>query len=327
MDLEQELKNKAEEFDKINFKYPYQVVPEWIKYATDSQSQLTTGIPSFDKDLKYRLRGQLGAYIGRGGTKKSLLAQSSMQQNIRSNHAKGIYLSMEMSLVRLLDRIIDSSVVTPNSMIGRPSEALEYMARNNREEAHEYLTDQLKSVYGENMAIMGKPRMTSEDIDKAIFEYKRIHGDMDCMVVDGLSMMGGDSDEKTRLEFNTADLKAIANEQNIYISLIVHASRAAKYHFRDLREYIRGTEKILDNVDFIICLSMLVDQTEYSEGMTDIPYINDKMYAWFWNKRDTGNIIKKVADFNSKDFSIIERPEDVEIWECRSKKKGLSDGL
>src|SRR5690606_15035986 len=91
---------------------PAEMVDNWTKAIEgDLDRPLTTGISKFDADLKNKLRGTVGAYLGYGGTKKSLLALQGCRQNVLShkNNCTGVYSNMEMAQFQLLSRILDMS--------------------------------------------------------------------------------------------------------------------------------------------------------------------------------------------------------------------------
>ena len=88
---------------------------------------------------------------------------------------------------------------------------------------------------------------------------------------------------------HTKELKELAIEFNIAIFLIVHASRGEALDARDLRNKIRGSEKVIDNSDCAIYLSQIVDPELTIDNLTE--YSKHQGYIRCYNKRGSGNYI------------------------------------
>ena len=149
--------------------------------------------------------------------------------------------------------------------------------------------------------------MTVEDYDNIIKRYKDEYGQLDMLVVDGLSMMGGKGSETELYTTNSGELKDLAKDHNIYIPLICHLSKGATETTRDTRRFVRGSEKILDNVDFVIMMSLISDDMD--------GFISNKGYARMYNKRGSGNFISKIYDFNDVNLLMTEIEEDPKMYD------------
>lgn len=302
---------------EIKFSYPYELVDEWKQYISDENKGLTTGFDVFDRDLRNTLRGKVGAYIGYGGTKKSLLALMSMHKSVKMHKAKGIYSTMEMPAVQILERMIDMAF---DAETDNASWRFEQLYKQKKEVIKELQTG-LKDFYGTDFAITSKSRCTPDDYRKMIEKYKEEHGNLDVLVVDGLSMMGGDGSETESYTTNSGHLKDLANEYNVFIALICHLSKGADLHTRDTRRFVRGSEKILDNVDFIVMLSLVIDPLR-TVGRT-FEYRKDIGYARMYNKRGSGNTINLIYEFDQLKLLMRETTMEPSDYELDSKDKAV----
>jgi len=308
---------------------PAEMVDNWTKAIEgDLDRPLTTGISKFDADLKNKLRGTVGAYLGYGGTKKSLLALQGCRQNVLShkNNCTGVYSNMEMAQFQLLSRILDMSfeedgVFKSYSYVQESRYEVAYKNRDKvkMSQIADELRGKLRELYGRNLYVNSQSNMTIEDYDRLLKEAKKRNGVVDQLVIDGLSMMSGIGTETERYNTNSKELKDLAKDHNVYIPLICHLSKGAEKHTRDTQRFIRGSEKILDNVDFVIMMSLNIDEGRSSQG--NIKYYGDSGYISFFNKRGSGNTIDVIYRFNKKRLLIEETDEDPAMYEVDFSKK------
>lgn len=290
------LKSKIQQQEKKMYKSAADWVDDWIDLGIrQKESPLMFGFDQIDEDLKGNMRGSLGAFIGYGGTKKSLLALNILNLNINLSSACGIYSTMEMPATLLLNRMIDFALppVEDNRLnykISRAEHLYNKLTKENQKEIASELKIGLSKYYGNNLAITQQSRMTVDDYDTLIKRYKQDHENLDCLVVDGLSMMKSIGTENESYTTHSAELKDLAKDHNIFISLICHLSKGATVYDRDTSVYVRGSQKILDNVDFYSCLSLL--EGEDKKPRKDIGWIR------FINKRFSGNQIDVIYDFD-----------------------------
>jgi hypothetical protein len=137
--------------------------------------------------------------------------------------------------------------------------------------------------------------------------------------VDGLSMMGGKGTETELYSQNSADLKQLANEENILVILICHVSKGAEKWTRDLSRNIRGSEKILDNCDFYATLSQIQEANNPELYRQDIGFIN------FVDKRGTGKTIDVVYSFDPKRLKMAESMLDPSLFYESVKKSSKKE--
>lgn len=309
---------------------PYELVDQWIKgIEGDLDRPLTTCIPKFDKVLRNKLRGTVGAYIGKGGTKKSLLALQGCKENVRThfNNCTGVYANMEMAPFQFLSRLIDMTFEVEDyaynaSWYYETNYSKGYKAGDKEimNEVTGVLKEYLKNNYGQNLYINSQSNMTIDDFHKLVERAKAKNGKVDILVIDGLSMMAGTGNETETYTTNSKELKDLAKLHNIYIPLICHVTKAATKHTRDLQEFIRGSEKILDNVDFQIMTSLLIDVDRSGETTE---YLEDKGYIRLYDKRGSGKTENVIYEFNSTTLTISETGLDPKLFEVEKKGKAF----
>lgn len=292
-------------------------VDEYLDHLFHPSSEMTTGFPSFDSILRKRLKGKLGCIIGYGGSKKSLFALNSCLKNIYYHGCTAIYSTMEMAAPELIDRIVDYMVEVD---YGNASVEIE---KAGREQARKLLVEQVSPLLGTKLYITQNSSLTCEGYDKILTDVTSQTGRVDMLVVDGLSMMGGKGSETEKYSDNTRDLKEVANKWNIYIQLMCHVSKGADRHTRDLVDKVRGSEKILDNCDFVVIMSQIID--EQNSTAETIEYRHDKGYARLYDKRGSGRTCNKIYNFTSTRLMLDETSEDPKYYEVKKQKRNNSN--
>ncbi len=294
---------------------------EWYENLLPQKHELTLGFSKFDKEMRGRLRGKLGVVLGYGGSKKSLYVKNVAKINAESQ-AKTIYSMMEMGIGDTINRFVDMKV---NGETENATYALERMEKLKSGEALRLFSEQIAPAYGETILLSFNNSMTCDKYDKLIERTIQEKGKVDILIVDGLSMMGGDKMETERYSQNSQQLKTIANKYNLLVLLICHASKGAEKHTRDLAKNIRSSEKIIDNCDFYINFSLLIDP---SKSVGDIvEYRTDKGYVRLVNKRGSGRSISVIFDFSPFILSLIETDDHPHDYEIKRKSKSTLDAL
>jgi hypothetical protein len=264
-------------------------IPEWERYTLQEQTKMSLVFQDLNLIMRGRLKGKLGVVMGYGGSKKSLYAKNVLIKNIKLTNEPGIYSTMEMSVPQLIDRIIDHEVYYQ----GQTTNAHEILSQQYRQDINKgrkFLTDLAKEL-GNNLQITPNGRMVSDNYKKCIEIVRETVGHPCMLVADGLSMMGGKGTETEVYSRNTAELKELANEENIFILLICHVSKGGEKDTRDLSRLIRGSEKILDNCDFYMTMSQIREQEGCDEFRQDIGFVN------FHDKRGSGKTSNLVYNF------------------------------
>ena len=299
-------KTKLKEIDrKLQLLKPFQVVDEWVDNEISvRKNPMSTGFKNFDEVLRSNLRGKLGIFAGYGGTKKSLFALNLACRNSQASmDTTAIYSTMEMNATNLLDRMIDYSMGSQQDGVYSVS-AVEYWRRklddSNKELIANSIKECLKEFYQDKILINQKSRMKPDDY-RALLDKALSHGhNVNTLIVDGLSMMGGDGKEVELYSENSAALKEIANEYNIFVGLIAHLSKGLSLDSRDVRSHIRGSQKILDNCDFVMMFSHILEDLD---GVIESD--ETKGFIRCYDKRGTGKMIDTVYNFN-KDRLMLE---------------------
>ena len=312
------LKHKAQQLDKkIAVKTASQVVDAWVENELKIRNNpMITGFKVFDEDLRNNLRGKLGIFAGYGGSKKSLYALNLSCHNAFMQTGKAIYSTMEMSSVNLLDRMIDFQYGNHKGQ-----RATEYfrstLSEESKKEVKQFLESGLSDYYGDRLLISQQSRMKPDDYRKLLDATIEEHGEINTLIVDGLSMMGGDGSEVEVYSENTAALKEIANEYNIFVGLIAHLSKGLEIDTRDVRSHIRGSQKIMDNCDFVMMFSLIREQ-----GFETLEVNKDIGFIRLYNKRGTGNTIDCIYNFNQDRLLLEQSEADPRMYpEMKEEKK------
>jgi hypothetical protein len=289
-------------------------IPEWENYILQEKTNMSLNFFDINQVMQGRLKGKLGVLLGYGGAKKSLYALNIALRNMSLSDEICLYSTMEMSVPQLINRIIDHEVKDPKGFNASDTAAKIY--REDINEGRNFIAKQLAAALGNRLQIIANSRMTYEWYKKAIQKVKETVGTPSILIVDGLSMMGGKGSETEVYSQNSADLKQLANEENILVILICHVSKGAERHTRDLSRNIRGSEKILDNCDFYATLSQIQDETTPEIYRQDLGFIS------FVDKRGTGKTVDVVYGFDARRLKMEESMLDPkQYYEAVTKKK------
>lgn len=317
-----ELRDRKKKERELDLVTPADLVPVWAKYKTDDTGLISIGIPQIDEDKKFRYKGTVTAIVGYGGSKKSLLALNSAREAIFNSDCTAVYSSMEMSDIMKLDRILDMSI-NMKEKYANPSYMIEKAIKADQGRIPD-LQNELDDLYKDRLLLNFKPRATAKDYEQMILKAIERTGRCDLLIVDGLSMMGGTGgfNETAQYSVNSGELKELANKYNVWIALICHCARGGTKHTRDTQQYIRGSEKVLDNVDDVICASQIIDIEESSDSYT--AYRKDVGYLWYMNKRGSGNEVPVIYHFDRVSLKMSatgEDPADFEYTESKNKSR------
>lgn len=299
--------------EEINIKSFGEWIPEWENYTLQQQTPMSLCFSNLNNLMRGRLRGKLGVIMGYGGSKKSLNALNICLRNIRENNDIAIYSTMEMSAPQLINRIIDHEV-KPETGNQNASIVVERMYKADVNAGRGFLL-QLAKALGNRLQIVSNSRMTKDYYKQAIQKVKETTGQPTILVVDGLSMMGGKGSETEVYSQNSADLKELANEENMLVLLICHVSKGAEKHSRDLSKNIRGSEKILDNCDFYMTMSQVQDDLNLELYNPLKGFIN------FHDKRGSGQSANAVFDFDALRLKLMDTGEDPKPYMMGAKRK------
>jgi hypothetical protein len=281
-------------------------LPDWIDSLRIEENKLNLCFPGFDNEMKGKLRGKLCSIVGYGGVKKSLFAQNTVMLNIVKSNAICLYSTMESGVPDLLDRMI--------SFLGTDqdqnwSEGLRQIYYDDPKTFNVIIDKDIKPKYSTNLQISQNSSMTCKDYDWMINKISNEYGRVDILVVDGLSMMGGADKAVDRASDNTRELKELAKKHNMFIILIVHAARGLEKFTKDVSKNARDSEKIMDNSDFHISFSQILDSTKGSKD--DKIFCEYLGHARLVNKRGSGKTI---------DVDFMMNPNNLRLRETELKQ-------
>lgn len=259
----------------------YDVALEFAESIGLDNQTLQTLVSPYDNAMGGYALGTLNLIAARPSMGKTALAWQ-IARNMAANGNKVIYFSIEMTKKMLWAR----------AALG----ALEYSVKdylNNKlsQEQQSKLVDtsaNIMNAYGSNLLIDDRSRLTSEDIWKAVSEYKP-----SCIVVDHISLLSDKADnEIKRLGNITWTGKQIAKEYNlvsVYLQQLnrgtenertsIEAKRPVMSNLRDSGE----TEQNADTVTFIY-------RKDYYE-VGEPPLVSDTELIIAKNRNGERNII------------------------------------
>ena len=272
---------------------------EWYESILPEQNKLTLTLTKFDGEMKGKLRGKLMVILGKGGTKKSLYAQNIAFDNIFRSGARVIYSTMEMGATELISRFVNIC----NNEAYQASWMLEQENMKNEGYALKVFQDKIAPHYTDKLLISQTSGMTASDYASMINEAEQKYGKVDILIPDGLSMMGGSGTEMERANKHSKELKELAKDMNVFIPLITHVTKEGSKTDRDLSKFARASEKIIDNCDFYVSMSLF-------EMATD-EFNTEHGNARLVNKRGSGGIINAVYDFDWQHLKISDSTKEL----------------
>ena len=249
-----------------------------------------TGIKTIDEDLGGGLKlGNLYPFIGKAGTKKSIVAQMiALKAAIEGSTV--IYFNMEMSAVELFRRtalrLLDMDIYDGirKGTIAEPD--------------LDGIQNKLKDFLSNNFYQVDNSDLTTPEFSSIIEDVEEKNNEkVKLVVVDSMNSMKtiGGSEVMTAFE-NTKKLKEIAKLHNVAVIMVTHVNAACPLHYRDTSLYARGGQKIMDNCDAWFSISKCIDRdnSRLDGENSDYIYLNDVIFMRFHNKRETGSTIDSI---------------------------------
>lgn len=286
-------KNKQKEPLKISmFSDMWQ---SFLDSMNDENNKIDLVFKSINELFKGKQRGRLGIILGYGGSKKSLYGQNACYENIiRGNRC--IYSNMEMGTSELATRFINIGL---SGRTGLASQDLEIIYKEGRDITPSLET--MKELLSDKLIVSENSNMTSERYDELIEKITNDIGRVELLIVDGMSMMGGVGTEVERANEHSKSLKELAKKWNILVLAICHVSKGDDLLTKDLTRKARGSEKIVDNADWIMTLSQIKQGKDY---------ISNVGYYHLWDKRGTGLRKEKLWEFQERTLRMFESDRD-----------------
>lgn len=271
---------------------------------------IPTSVPLWDKDLDGGLiKGNVYSFIGKGGTKKSLLAMWIGLKNCMENELPVAYFNMEMST--------SQSFIRAFRMLFNRDIKTEVQQGDIKEEEIERLSQDFRKALKNKFYLIDNNNLTPKDMYNVLDEIEdKYNNKIELVVADSMNSMAtvGGSESFTAFEI-TKELKQLAKDKNCVVILINHVTKGPPKHVRDVSLYVRGGEKIIDNCDAYFCLSQVVDQDKSTLVGEDKDYIymKDIIYARLVNKRESGNTIDTIMSLGE---DLVPRDTDVNPKTC-----------
>jgi hypothetical protein len=282
---------------------------EYVRAKLPDPNPITSGFPILDEKMKNKYRGKLCAFIGYGGTKKSMFAQNMGYINAMKGK-RVIYSQMEMGAPEQIDRFINMLFMCEGEQM---SEWIVKQELNEQGFIDSWYEDRLNKQDADRLLKSDSSGMQASQYREMIEYAMSKWGDVDMLFVDGLSMMGGNpkESETERYSRHTKELKEIANHYNIFVGVVCHVSRGATRHKRDVAYLVRGSEKILDNIDFALNFSLIPD----NYAAENITYRQDVGWIRLWDKRGGGGTYDTIYDFDPLRMRMKQSDENPKNYE------------
>ena len=268
---------------------------EALMRAIDSYKDtggISTLVPEIDNAMNGGLMpGSFYGFIGKGGSFKSLLVQCIGSDNSKKDTIT-LYLNGEMSELQLLDRMVNRELKI-ELLNGLRNETI------TREQIPE-IAQQLKDVLKGNFEIVSSTGWTHAGIVKTVKAVEqRTKKKVSLIIADGLTQMEDTKKDEIRSAiFNSGELKTVAKDTDAAVIALVHVSGNIAKHIRDTSKFVRGGDKVINNMDAMFCTSLCIDEHASDLDNGDIMYIKNKFYLRFIDKRGSGEIISKIVQVN-----------------------------
>ena len=270
----------------------------WIDSIRKETNKIDLVFDSLNDEFNGKLRSLLGIILGYGGSKKSLYGQNVCYTNVMKG-LRTVYSNMEMGNAPLTARFIDIATSGYDNYMGTYYAEQAYHTGDDLEK----LRNTMKSIMSDKLIVCENSNMTSAKYDRMIDKITNDYGPIDVLIVDGMSMMGGTGTEVEKASMHSKELKELAKKWNILVLPIVHASKGEDLTTRDLTKKARASEKIIDNADWIMTLSLLKDIND--------KYIETEGVYHCWNKRGSGKRIEKAWEFKHCMLTMKENDKEI----------------
>lgn len=291
-------KKKGKESDEpIMLKLFGELWDEWVDSLRKETKKIKLVFKELDDEFQGKCRSHFGVVLGYGGSKKSMYGQNLCYKNITEG-LRCVYSNMEMGNATLTERFINIAATGYENKMASDFAAEAFEAGGSLDK----IKSDMESILNNNLIVCENSNMTSKKYDAMIEKIHKEHGPVDLLIVDGMSMMGGSGTEVERASEHSKDLKELAKKWNILVVAIVHASKGAELDTRDLTRKARASEKIIDNCDWVMTLSLI---------RGDKGYYQDNGIYHMWNKRGTGRTIEKIWEFKDAQLMMQESAKDI----------------
>ncbi len=281
---------KGNKLDGITIK-PVDSLTYEIVDAIRNSRYISTTVPDWDDDMDGGFaRGNLYSFIGKGGTKKSMLAMWIGLRAAINDDIPVAYFNMEMSTTQ--------SFIRAFKMLFNRDLKEEIQNGTLKEDELSDMNEEFKKVVKNKFYLIDNNNLNVSDMANVLDQIGESYDNkVGLVIADSMNAMGTVNDNEGATAFKISkELKQLAKDKDVATILINHVTKGVSGHTRDVSPYVRGGEKIRDNCDAYFCLSQCVDKERsvlIGEDK-DFVYLKEYMFTRFVNKRDSGNTIDKV---------------------------------
>jgi KaiC/GvpD/RAD55 family RecA-like ATPase len=235
--------------------------------------------------------GSFYGFIGKGGSFKSLLVQCIGAEGAKKDEVV-LYLNGEMSELQLLDRMVNKELKL-DLLGGLRTKTI------TRDDVPD-IARRLKEILKDNFEMVSSTGWNKETICKTVQKIEaKLKKKVRLIIADGLTQMEDvKRDEIKSAIHNSGVLKEIAKESNVAVAALIHVSGGIEKHVRDTSKFVRGGDKVINNMDAMFCTSLLIDEMSSDMENGDLMYIKNKFYLRFIDKRGSGAIESKIIQVN-----------------------------
>jgi KaiC/GvpD/RAD55 family RecA-like ATPase len=253
---------------------------------------ISTLVPEVDEATNGGLMpGSFYGFIGKGGSFKSILAQCIGAEGAKDGEVV-LYLNGEMSELQLLDRMVNKELEI--DLLGGLRD------KTITREHVPQIAKELKEILKDNFEMVSSTGWNKETITKTVQRIEaKLKKKVRLIIADGLTQMEDvKRDEIKSAIHNSGVLKEIAKDSNVAVAALIHVSGGIEKHVRDTSKFVRGGDKVINNMDAMFCTSLLIDEPGSDMENGDLMYIKNKFYLRFIDKRGSGAIISKIIQVN-----------------------------
>lgn len=257
--------------------------------------------------------GNSYSFIGKGGTKKSLLAQQIGIESAQNHGINGIFFNLEMSKIEYFKRA--AAQVFQMDFVN--------MVRTGQIDVHVIasMVNNFHAMFKDRLTIISENTLTVQQyVDYIKLVEDKTGNKVSLTVLDSMNAMGL-GNAKNELEAavkTTLGIKNACKEMKVANILINHVIQECKAHMRDTSLYVRGGAKVIDNCDAYFCTSSIIDHDASNMSkdaeQRDIKYYPNMMYLRYVNKRGSGRVIDKVLYLDEASIRLQNLDVDPKIY-------------
>lgn len=250
-----------------------------------------TGVIEFDEILNGGLMpGLVYGFIGVGGSYKSLFAQC-VGSEFASTGGAILYVNSEMSELQLMDRVANKEL----GVFLQQDLKSKKITIQNALEVVEMLREKIKDKF----TVVSGSGYNKKSIINEVNRIEESGCKISLIIIDGLTQMEDTKNDEIKSAIhNSGELKEIAKTTNSAVVALIHTSGNISKHTRDTSKFVRGGSKVTNNLDAMICCSLLIDESSSNMDEGDLMYRQGMFYVRLIDKRGSGLVSSKIIKVN-----------------------------